>query len=88
MITKEAITNKPKVQGDGHVDGASNSQGSGAGLIFTRQDGVVTEYTLWFDFNTSNNEAKYEALITGLKIAKELKAFIDLQLIIEHVQGE
>lgn len=37
------------------------------------QDGVVAEFTLYCDFKASNNEAKYEALITGLELAQELR---------------
>ena len=76
-----------------HVDRASNSESNRAELILTNSDGVVTKYALWFDFNTSNNMAKYEVLIASVNIAKELrveqfKAFTDLQLVTGHVQGE
>lgn len=45
------------------------------------------------DFDYSNNEAKYEALITGLKILKKLNAegisaYGDLELVIKQVKGE
>ena len=43
------------------VDGASNAQGSGAGLILTSPEGIDIEYALGFGFRTSNNEAEYEA---------------------------
>ena len=46
--------------------------GSGAGLILTSLDGMVVEYALRFEFQASNNEAKYEALVTILRIAKEM----------------
>ena len=75
-----------------HIDGASNAQGSGAGLILTNFKGVVTEYVLRFNFKTSNNQAKYKALLVGLKIVKELeidslKVFTDSQLIAGQVKG-
>ena len=65
-----------------HIDGASNAQGSGAGLILINFEGVVTEYALRFNFKILNNQAEYEAFVAGLKIAKELdidslKVFID-----------
>ena len=41
------------------VDGAANSQGSGAGLILASPDGINVEYALRFEFQASNNEAKY-----------------------------
>ena len=49
-----------------HVDGASNEQGSGAGLVLKNPKGVVAEYALRFSFKASNNQAEYEALIVGL----------------------
>ena len=36
-----------------HIDGASNARGSGAGFLLTNSEGVVTEYTLRFDFKAS-----------------------------------
>ena len=46
--------------------------GAGAGLILVSPEGVITEYALHFEFPAMNNGAEYEALIAGLKIAKEL----------------
>ena len=76
-----------------HIDGASNTQGSGAGLILTNFEGIVIEYGLRFNFKISNNQAEYETLLAGLKIAKELeiyslKVFTDSQLITGQVKGE
>ena len=70
-----------------HVDGASNFQGSGAGLIIAEPNGFVFEYALRFSFKATNNQAEYEALITGLKLAarlevKNLKVFTDSQLVV------
>ena len=55
------------------VNGASNSQGSGAGLILTSSEGIDIEYALRFGFSTSNNEAEYEAVIAGLNLAHSLE---------------
>ena len=55
------------------MDGSSNSTGVGVGLVLTSPEGVVAEYALRFEFPTTNNGVEYEALIVGLKIAKELK---------------
>lgn len=45
-----------------------------------------------FDFNVSNNEAEYEALITSLQMAKEMKinhliAYSDSQLVVNQVNN-
>ena len=57
-----------------HVDGSSNAVMGEAGIILTDLDQMVFEYALWFAFLASNNAAKYEALIIGLKLVKELGA--------------
>ncbi|GJW48915.1 reverse transcriptase domain-containing protein [Tanacetum coccineum] len=51
------------------TDGSLCVDGSGAGLILTSPKGTEFTYTLRFQFTASNNEAKYEALIAGLRIA-------------------
>ena len=55
------------------VDGASNAQGSGAGLILTSLEGIDIEYAIRFGFQASNNEAEYEAVIAGLNLAHSLE---------------
>ncbi|KAM2322261.1 hypothetical protein ACFXTH_018949 [Malus domestica] len=50
----------------------SNQQGCGAGLVLTTPDKVVIKYALRFKFKASNNEAEYEALLAGLRLAKHL----------------
>ncbi|KAM1382419.1 hypothetical protein ACFX2F_034892 [Malus domestica] len=55
-----------------YVDGLSNQQGCGAGLVLTTLDKVVMEYALRFKFKASNNEVEYEALLVGLRLAKHL----------------
>ncbi|XP_072066810.1 uncharacterized protein [Arachis hypogaea] len=57
-----------------YVGGSSNKVGSGAGIILVNEEGTQIEVSLKFDFSTSNNQAEYEALIAGLKLAKEIGA--------------
>ena len=50
-------------------------------------------YALRFSFKASNNKAKYEALLTGLRLAKQLKVghlqiFNDSQLVVKQVTEE
>ncbi|KAM1242111.1 hypothetical protein ACFX2G_034503 [Malus domestica] len=73
-----------------YVDGSSNQQGCGAELVLPTPDKVVMEYALRFKFNASNNEAKYEALLAGLRLAKHLGVkqidiFSDSQLVVNQV---
>jgi hypothetical protein len=68
------------------VDGASNCKGSGAGIVLVSPEGLVLERAVQLGFPASNNEAKYEALIVGLKSAPRLDAehlqvFCDSQLV-------
>ncbi|XP_057719175.1 uncharacterized protein LOC130933561 [Arachis stenosperma] len=49
------------------VDGASNPQGSGAGILLESPEGVIIEHSLRFSFKASNNQAEYEAFIAGLR---------------------
>jgi len=75
------------------VDGSSKQQGSGAGVILEGPGGLLIEQALRFSFKASNNQAKYEALIIGMLLAKELGAQNllvnrDLLLLTGQVTGE
>ncbi|XP_068474937.1 uncharacterized protein [Phaseolus vulgaris] len=56
------------------VDGSSNQQGSGAGIVLEGPNGVLIEQALCFAFKASNNQVEYEALIVGMLLAKEMGA--------------
>nr|GEW48958.1 hypothetical protein [Tanacetum cinerariifolium] len=49
-----------------------HNNGFGAGQILTNPKGVEFTYALRFRFDTTNNEAEYEALIAGLRIAEQM----------------
>ena len=57
-----------------HVDGASSKNGSGAGVALEGPGGEVFNYALKFLFPVTNNVAEYEAMIVGLRLAKEVGA--------------
>ncbi|GJU17150.1 reverse transcriptase domain-containing protein [Tanacetum coccineum] len=68
------------------------TDGSRAGLILTTPKGMEFTYALRFRFDATNNEAEYEALIAGLKIAeqmgvKNLQANVDSRLVANQVNG-
>ena len=46
--------------------------GLGAGIVLTSPKGDKLRYTLQIRFAASNNVAEYEALIHGLRLAREL----------------
>ena len=57
-----------------YVNGSSNLQGSGGGVILEGQNEVLIEKAIRFAFKASNNQDEYEALIVGMLLAKELGA--------------
>lgn len=52
--------------------GSSNLKGSGAGIVFGGPGDLMLEYSLCFNFQTSNNQVEYKALIAGMKLEKEV----------------
>ncbi|GJR10431.1 reverse transcriptase domain-containing protein, partial [Tanacetum coccineum] len=75
-----------------YTDGASNNGGSGAGLIMIALDDVEYSYALYLNFSNSNNDAEYEALLAGLRIAaemqvKDIHAFVNFKLVASQVEG-
>ena len=73
------------------VDGATNAQGSRAGLILTSLEGIDIEYALRFGFQVSNNKAKYEAVIAGLSLTHsleidQLEVCSDSQLVVRQIE--
>ena len=76
-----------------YLDGSSNEGGSGAGLFLVSPEGYQMHYALRFGFKASNNEAEYEVLIAGLKLAREIKVesleiYSDSQLVVCQVTDE
>ena len=57
-----------------YFDGSLMKTRAGAGLLFISPLGVHVRYMIRLHFATSNNAAKYEALVNGLQIAIELGA--------------
>ncbi|RDX97491.1 hypothetical protein CR513_19729, partial [Mucuna pruriens] len=72
----ELTTERQQVDGDWYlsVDGSSNQTGRGARVILERPDGILIEQRLHFDFKASNNQAEYEELLVGMRLALEIEA--------------
>ncbi|XP_071699186.1 uncharacterized protein [Rutidosis leptorrhynchoides] len=73
-----------------YTDGAASSEGAGAGLILTGPHQEEHTYALRFNFKVTNNEAEYEALLAGMRIARELgvkklQAYVDSQLVANQI---
>ena len=76
-----------------YVDGSSTQNGCGAGIICQSPEGDVYEYAMRFQFQASNNEAEYEALLAGIRMCKaagatRLEAVSDSQLVVSQVNGQ
>ncbi|KAK1691926.1 hypothetical protein QYE76_008623 [Lolium multiflorum] len=77
-----------------NFDGSKRLEGAGAGVVLISPEGDKLKYILRMTFpNASNNEAEYEALIHGMKMAKacgatRLKIFGDSQLVAQQVMNQ
>nr|GEZ32817.1 reverse transcriptase domain-containing protein [Tanacetum cinerariifolium] len=67
-----SVANTPQESRTLFTDGSSCVDGSGVGIILTSPNGMEFTYALRFQFTASNNEAEYEALIAGLRIATQM----------------
>ncbi|XP_074356741.1 uncharacterized protein LOC141696508 [Apium graveolens] len=56
-----------------HVDGAVNNEGTGACIVLVSPEGHHLMSAIHFKFYATNNDAEYEALINGLKVALEME---------------
>ncbi|KAK8944702.1 hypothetical protein KSP39_PZI007770 [Platanthera zijinensis] len=73
--TKESSsshTERPPLAWTIYMDGASGRNPSGAGVVLINPNGIKLEQAIKFSFQTTNNQAEYEALLAGLRFAKEL----------------
>ena len=55
-----------------YFDGSLKLGGAGAGVLFISPDGKQHKFVLQILWPTTNNEAEYEALIQGLRVAASL----------------
>uniref|UniRef100_A0A2N9HDB7 Uncharacterized protein n=1 Tax=Fagus sylvatica TaxID=28930 RepID=A0A2N9HDB7_FAGSY len=89
----EPSEEKPDEEWEIEIDGSSVKGAGGVGIVFKTPEGHLLKHSTRLQYPTTNNEAEYEALLTGLRIAKELganrlKIRSDSQLIVGQVNGE
>ncbi|XP_071687427.1 uncharacterized protein [Rutidosis leptorrhynchoides] len=75
-----------------HTDGACGPEGAGAGIVLKSPEGEEYTFALRFSFPVTNNEAEYEALLSGMRVAKyleirELSVYVDSQLVANQFNG-
>ena len=76
-----------------YVDGATNQQGSGVGLVLVSPKKITIEKYLRLGFSTTNNEAEYETLLMKMMMVqkmggKTVKVYSDSKLVVGQVRGE
>ena len=76
-----------------HTDGSSNQHSGGAGVFMLTPEGDKIECMIRLNFPTTNYEAKYEALVAGLDLAKAAGAenmiiHCDSQVITSQINGD
>jgi ribonuclease HI len=93
VTEEEPPEEKPDRNWEVEIDRSSVKGAGGVGVVFKTPEGHLLKHSVWLQYPTTNNEAEYEALLTGLRIAKELGATrlriqSDSQLIVGQVNGE
>ena len=76
-----------------YFDGSLKLGGGGAGVLFISPKGEQLKYIFQILFEVSNNEAEYEALLHGLRLAislgiKRLLVYGDSLLVVQQVNKE
>ncbi|GAA0182927.1 hypothetical protein LIER_30455 [Lithospermum erythrorhizon] len=76
-----------------YMDGASNPKGEGAGILIQGLEESSFEHALRFQFQATNNEVEYEALVMGLLLAQSLgisRIVVkgDSKLAIKQIRGD
>lgn len=76
-----------------YVDGASNCQGIGVIIILISLEGIKMEKSFRLGFPTFNNEVEYEALLTGLRMSKQVgedrvQLYCDSRLVVSQIMGK
>ncbi|XP_073367703.1 uncharacterized protein [Aegilops tauschii subsp. strangulata] len=76
-----------------HFDGSKMRSGLGAGIVMSSPKGGRLPYALQTHFAASDNVAKYEALMHGLRLAKEIGIrcvhyYDDSDLVVQQDSGD
>ncbi|KAK8923846.1 hypothetical protein KSP39_PZI019753 [Platanthera zijinensis] len=108
MIKEQAVTDfladlSTEVEGDEgssspvswkiFVDRASGRYSVGSGVVLVSPQGTRIEQAVEIFFPVTNNQEEYEAIMVGLRLAKELaiqdiRAFTDSMVFASQIRGE
>ena len=75
------------------TDGSSAQKRGGVGVVITSPDGEILKYGVQLKFPPTNNETKYEGILTGLRLekafgVKNLLIQSDSKLVVEQIKGK
>ena len=75
------------------TDGSSAQKRGGVGVVIITPEGEILKYGVRLRFPATNNEAKYEGILTGLRLGKafgvkNLLIQSDSKLVVEQIRGE
>ena len=74
-------------------DGSSAQKRGEVGVVITAHDGEILKYGVQLKFPATNNKAKYEGILTGLRLGKvlgmkNLLVQSDSKLVVEQIKGK
>ena len=75
-----------------HMEGSSNKQAGGAGMVLHTLGGDKIECMICLDFPTTNNEVEYKTLVAGLDLARAAGAenmviYCNSQIVTSQING-
>nr|XP_023910735.1 uncharacterized protein LOC112022377 [Quercus suber] len=89
----DEVGEKASVKWVVYVDGSSTQYVGGVGVVLQSPEGDKLKHRVRLQYQTTNNEVEYEALLRGMELAKSVEAesllvLGDSQLIMGQVNGE
>ena len=89
---EDSLTNKAE-RWTIQTDSSLAQRWGGVGVVITTLDGEILKYGVQLKFPATNNEAKYEGILTGLRLrkvlgVKNLLVQNDSKLMIGQIKGE
>jgi ribonuclease HI len=93
VAEEEPQEEEPDKKWEVKIDGSSIKGAGGVGVVFKTPEGHLLKHSVRLQYPTTNNEAEYEALLTSMRIARELGETMlriqsNSQLIMGQVNGE
>ena len=68
-----------------HVDGSSTQHAGGIGVVLQSPEGDKLKHKICLQYQATNNEIEYEALLKGLELAKSVELANFIQILREEI---